>query len=92
MAGAGWVLIIGGLTWIFAKLWMEWWAANKAGTQPEGRDVALPALGDLEKLLKAPYGPGVVIIMLGVILLLAANGVDVSFNTDTQPTPTPTPS
>lgn len=99
MTKAGWVLIIAGLVWIFAKSAIDYWIALKPKQQTvedarravSPMNVGLPSLGEVAELLKTPHGTGVALVIVGAVLLLAGSGVSVSFSGGASPSPSPSP-
>lgn len=92
----GYFLIASGVVWIFAKFFVETFRP-KSQTEPlkvttaEGGNVFVDVEG-LAKLAATAYGPGLTLALLGVVLVLGANGFSVNVGTDTAtPTPAPAP-
>lgn len=100
MEKAGWLLIIVGVVLIVVKTVVDYWIAlspKQVAKPSEGEfsaaKVGLPDLKDVAELLKAPHGAGIALVLTGAVLLLAASGVDVSFDTSVEtPSPSPTAS
>jgi hypothetical protein len=93
---AGWLLIISGIVWVFLKTASEIWAARKAAAPQSGNGreaVRLPSVDDIAKLLAAPYGVGMAMIIIGAVLLMTDAGFTVTFegSTPQSPSPRPTP-
>jgi hypothetical protein len=94
----GWVLVTSGIVGIFYKTAADISGAKakaratqaKEGGDLEGRGIPLPSLDSIASLLKAPYGVGVALVLLGVVVLLADAGITVSFSPSPSPAPTPT--
>lgn len=95
MEFAGWFLIISGVIWIFYKTWIETNKPNeltiafKQGDDPKISGITLPA-DAFAKLAAAPYGAGLVLVVVGATLLMAGSGFSVSFS-GAVPSPSPTP-
>lgn len=90
----GYLLITAGVIWVFAKLLIDTFRPK----QPSGSDVkgftdggsnVVLNLEGFAKLAATTYGPGLIFAILGVVLLLGANGFSVNVGTGTVATPAP---
>jgi hypothetical protein len=87
----GYVLIASGIVWVFAKFLLDAIVALRSKGAGEVRGFGAGVDPEaLAKLVATPYGPGISLALLGVVLVLAANGFSVNVGSTTPP-PTPAP-
>jgi hypothetical protein len=90
----GYLLITSGIIWVFAKLLIDSFRPPKQPA-PGARELAgggsnvVLNLEGFAKLAATTYGPGLILSILGVVLLLGANGFSVNVGTGTVATPAP---
>ena len=89
----GYLLITSGIVWVFAKLLIDTFRPPKPPASDireagGGSNVVLNLEG-FAKLAATTYGPGLTLAILGVVLLLGANGFSVNVGTETPATPAP---
>lgn len=87
----GYFLIVSGVVWVFAKFVFDAIVALRAkggagALETKGTSIDPEALA---KLAATPYGPGLTLALLGVVLVLGANGFSVNVGSDVAATPTP---
>ncbi|MDQ4145684.1 MAG: hypothetical protein M3198_18450 [Actinomycetota bacterium] len=102
MDDLGRALIWAGVVWVFAKLVFE--IIQTLRGKPGLDDKPKPPIevqsqppvaidpSALAKLAAVPYGPGLTLALLGVVLLIVANGFSVNVGASTAPTPAPSAS
>ncbi|HEV2757728.1 MAG TPA: hypothetical protein VG318_18365 [Actinomycetota bacterium] len=89
----GYFLITSGVVWVFAKFVVDTIIALRAkggagALETKGTSIDPEALA---KLAATPYGPGLTLALLGVVLVLGANGFSVNVGSDVAATPAPAP-